>query len=228
MLDTVKERLSAYLEYKGVSKSEFGRTIGVSSAYVSSMRKSIQPDKLALMAVAYTDLNTDWLLTGIGEMLKSDEESNVELLGRAHSPIMEDTVEVRFFDVNPTATFQDFCESASEAYDTTRIIPLRGERLDDSYCVFEIHGDSMAPTVLSHSRILCKNIPPQQWHHADGVIVIAYASKVVLKRVKHNDLDGGNLLTLTSDNPDYGSEVVQLADIHCIYKAKRIVSQDIY
>lgn len=42
---TVKERLIAYLDYKKVSKSDFGRSIGVSSAYVTSMRKSIDPEK---------------------------------------------------------------------------------------------------------------------------------------------------------------------------------------
>ena len=32
---SVKERLTQYLEIKGINKSEFGRTIGVSSAYIS-------------------------------------------------------------------------------------------------------------------------------------------------------------------------------------------------
>lgn len=68
---TVKERLIAYLDYKKVSKSDFGRSIGVSSAYVTSMRKSIDPEKLQSIAKNYPDLNTGWLMTGDGEMLKS-------------------------------------------------------------------------------------------------------------------------------------------------------------
>lgn len=68
---TVKERLIAYLDYKKVSKSDFGRSIGVSSAYVTSMRKSIDPEKLQSIAKNYPDLNTEWLMTGEGEMLKS-------------------------------------------------------------------------------------------------------------------------------------------------------------
>jgi hypothetical protein len=42
----VKERLTEYLKSKKISKSAFGRDIGVSSAYIASIRKSIQPDKL--------------------------------------------------------------------------------------------------------------------------------------------------------------------------------------
>ena len=36
MEETIKERLTAYLRYKGINKSEFGRIIGVSNAYISS------------------------------------------------------------------------------------------------------------------------------------------------------------------------------------------------
>lgn len=66
---SVKERLGKYLEFKKISKSEFGRVIGVSAAFVGSIRKSIQPDKVESIALNYPDLNIAWLLTGEGEML---------------------------------------------------------------------------------------------------------------------------------------------------------------
>ena len=68
---TVKDRLIAFLENKNISKSEFGRRVGVSSAFVTSMRKSIQPDKIQSIASEFPELNTGWLLTGEGAMLKS-------------------------------------------------------------------------------------------------------------------------------------------------------------
>lgn len=76
MQETVKERLASYLKSKKISQSEFGRTIGVSSAYVSSIRKSIDKDKLRLIQEAYPDLNQDWLLYGEGEMLMSVSQGN--------------------------------------------------------------------------------------------------------------------------------------------------------
>ncbi len=66
---SVKERLKTYLKYKGVNASVFGRTIGVSSAFISSMRVSIQPDKVESIALNYPDLSIEWLLTGKGDML---------------------------------------------------------------------------------------------------------------------------------------------------------------
>jgi transcriptional regulator with XRE-family HTH domain len=69
---TVKERLIEYIKYKQISTREFCRTINVSETYVNSMRSSIQPDKLVRIAYHYPDLNTTWLMTGEGEMLKAN------------------------------------------------------------------------------------------------------------------------------------------------------------
>lgn len=74
---SVKERLIAYLDYKCISKSEFGRAIGVSTSYIHSIRKSIQPDKIQGIAQNYADLNINWLLTGEGEMLLEDDNANL-------------------------------------------------------------------------------------------------------------------------------------------------------
>ena len=69
---SVKERLIEFIKYKELSNSEFGRSIGVSAAFVSSMVKSIQPDKIERITLKYPELNIEWLLTGEGKMLKSE------------------------------------------------------------------------------------------------------------------------------------------------------------
>jgi hypothetical protein len=67
----VKDRLIEYINFKQISKSEFCRSINVSAAFISSMRKSIQPGKIERIALKYEDLNTGWLLTGEGSMIKN-------------------------------------------------------------------------------------------------------------------------------------------------------------
>ena len=85
---SVKDRLTQYLDSKNISKSAFGRDIGVSSAYISSIRKSIQPEKIKRIALKYPDLNTTWLLTGDGEMLIKPEDKIAEKSG------------IPFYDIN--------------------------------------------------------------------------------------------------------------------------------
>ncbi len=68
---SVKERIREFIKFKGISTREFCRQIGVSGTYVSSMRSSLQPDKLLRIAQAFPELNTGWLITGEGEMMRS-------------------------------------------------------------------------------------------------------------------------------------------------------------
>lgn len=72
----VKERLIEYVRYKELSKSEFCRIIGVSNAFISSIRKSIQPDKIESIALNFPELNLTWLLTGQGQMLNFNERKS--------------------------------------------------------------------------------------------------------------------------------------------------------
>ena len=72
---TVKERLMRYLYNKDIKSNYFCSKIGVSAAFISSMRKSIQPDKLYSIAVNFPDLSIEWLLTGEGNMLRKSYEN---------------------------------------------------------------------------------------------------------------------------------------------------------
>jgi transcriptional regulator with XRE-family HTH domain len=77
---TVKSRLIEYLESKHLSKSDFSRKIGVSASFVTSIRKSIQPDKIKSIALYFPELNIDWLLTGEGNMEKENKERSTNNL----------------------------------------------------------------------------------------------------------------------------------------------------
>lgn len=71
---TVKERIKTFIKYKDISVRSFEHKCGLSYGYINNMRVSIQPDKITSIAAQYPDLNTGWLLTGEGEMLKSEEK----------------------------------------------------------------------------------------------------------------------------------------------------------
>lgn len=106
MNDTIKERLVAYLKYKGVNKSEFGRAIGVSNAYITSIRKSIQPDKVQKISSHFPDLNMNWLMTGEGEMLKAtvnqtaNGDNNTQVAGNANHINSQATIEKALAEIS--------------------------------------------------------------------------------------------------------------------------------
>lgn len=65
---TIKERLKLFIRNLGISEREFCRNIGVGSAYIASIKKSIKADKLDAITKRYPELNPIWLMRGTGEM----------------------------------------------------------------------------------------------------------------------------------------------------------------
>lgn len=121
MESTVKERVEIFLKAKKISKTDFGKAIGASNAFVSSMRKSIGPDKLQSIASAYPDLNIEWLLTGEGQMLKPQSghtvvtgdvsgngnnfvAGNNNNIGASSNPHIEDAEVIETLDAIPVIT----------------------------------------------------------------------------------------------------------------------------
>ena len=223
-------RIKEIMAYFGYNQASMAKVTDIKQPNLSAILKGKRAcdDGIINKICISLDIQRDWLLTGEGDMLRS-YESNATLVGKAAVAIEDVTVPVRFFEVTPTATFQEFCAGVSEAPDTTYIIPRPNEHIDESYCVFEVCGDSMAPQIQNHARVLCQEIPPTRWHSlSDGVIAIAYADRFVIKRIATNKLSTENYLIISSDNPDYPEqETVWLADIRAIFKAKRVISSDI-
>ena len=63
---------------KDIKSNYFCSKIGVSAAFISSMRKSIQPDKMQAISIQFPELNPLWLLLGQGEMLLPNEKKEGE------------------------------------------------------------------------------------------------------------------------------------------------------
>ena len=68
---TIKERLILFIKSLSIGQGKFEAKCGLSNGYVNNIKRSIQPDKLQKISLQYPSLNTGWLMTGEGEMLKT-------------------------------------------------------------------------------------------------------------------------------------------------------------
>ena len=152
------------------------------------------------------------------------------MLGHAQRISSDEAVNVKYYEISPTASFVSFCNEMSEDADSVKIIPEHNEVLDDSYCVFKVTGESMAPQIQDQARVLCREVNPTRWHQLrDCIVAIAYDDKFVIKRIQKNKLESSNYLVLASDNPEYpDTEKVSVSSIRCVFKAVRIISQRIF
>ena len=69
-MGTVKGRTVRFVKFKGITMKTFEQKCGLSTGYVTSMRKGFGSDKLNNVLNAFPELNRDWLLYGEGEMIK--------------------------------------------------------------------------------------------------------------------------------------------------------------
>lgn len=70
---TIKELLIAFISYLHLGQGKFEKECGLANGYVNNIRKSITPEKLQQIALRYPELNTGWLMTGEGEMLRPEQ-----------------------------------------------------------------------------------------------------------------------------------------------------------
>jgi len=75
---SVKERLTLFAKSKKKSVRAFEIECGLIVGYTNSIRVSMQPDKVRCITSHYPDLNSGWLLTGEGEMLKKNKDINID------------------------------------------------------------------------------------------------------------------------------------------------------
>lgn len=226
-------RLKELMQHYGLTANAFARKSGVDPSNYNKMLSGTQKisDKtIGKIGKTWPEVNIDWLKTGQGSMLIDVPDGYVKMLGKPKVEIRENLIDVKYYEVSPTASFREYCQGMQEDPEYISILPIMGEYIDDSYCVFKITGDSMAPQIQNKAMVLCREVSPTRWHMLrDDVVVIAYGYHFVIKRIVENCLDSKNYLILDSDNPEYAEEMkVSLADIRCIFRAERILLQTIY
>ena len=81
----MKERLIEFLAYLGMGQTKFEEKVGLSRGFVNTLKDNLTLKTLTKIETAYPELNTDWLKTGEGEMLK-EEKSGVQFYGPENAP----------------------------------------------------------------------------------------------------------------------------------------------
>lgn len=214
METTVRERLTAYLKFKKVSFTAFGNAIGVSNAYVTSIRKSIQPDKIQAIALNYPDLNINWLLTGEGDMLKHVPSTEEEAAPKGKA--------IRYWvDVDATGGGVQLFDDTL----TSRHIDIQIPQFSDCTDAVNLSGDSMHPLYRGGDIIILKEWTESFIEYGNVYLIITRNGNRMVKRIQ----PGGDAahITCVSENPDYKPFEVERGDILRLYIVKGSISKNV-
>lgn len=193
---TVKDRVKNFCKSKGIRVSDFEKTLNVANGYVNSISKSIGIDKINTILENYPNLSLEWLLTGKGEMLKTDEPVNIALPASQNEPQA-----IPFYDgfaVGGKGGFT-FALSQQDVKDYYVVPKFKDKKID---FMIEVTGSSMYPKYNSGDVIACTIINENTFIQWNKVHCIATREQGLLIKRLHQSKDPKKL-TLVSDNKDY-------------------------
>ena len=227
----ILNRLKEYIDLKGLSISAFEKSIGMSNASFGKQLKkkgAIGTDKLEHILTVYSDLSPLWLMTGEGEMLKTNtinqELNNLHQKKTIKSIICNDDPFDSLMhpakqspDAIPLVSAQavggfagkDFLISENDVQAYYVVPKFRNLSVD---FMIEVIGDSMMPRLFPGDIIACSIITNPsfiQWNKPH--LIATREQGLIVKRLRRGtDKD---CLLAVSDNPDYDPFDIPKADI---------------
>ncbi|MFC0780536.1 helix-turn-helix transcriptional regulator [Flavobacterium sp. HJSW_4] len=147
------ERVREYLDYKGITKYKFCNDLGFSNKFLDNS-SNMGTDKACKILHYYPDLNSEWLLTGNGPMIK-EENTSVVIMNSDRKTVdsLHASQEIPLYDLEAVAGLRELFSSGEpqRILDTIKIPNL--PKCDGA---ISVTGDSMYPLLKSGDIILYK------------------------------------------------------------------------
>lgn len=216
MDNTIKDRTLEFIRYKGISMKAFETKCGLSSGYVTSMRKGYGSEKLSNVLTAFPELNRDWLLYGEGNMLLSPSSSSTSPVNEQDFP-REESRAATFVKLIPVAaqggSLTDFIYSVKESDCELLASPIR----DVDFAV-QVSGDSMAPEYPNGSHVYVKRINERAFIEWGKVYVLDTCNGSVIKILVPSEREGYVRCLSINNDPKFAPFEVSMNDIRGVYR----------
>lgn len=205
-MNSVKERLQHFLKEEGISSSEFARKMGLSSAYVASMRKSMPVEKVEKLTQVFPQINRDWLLYGDGEMYRDMGNTNINphRLDLHMVPLIPTQAQAGSFEIYVKGVTEDECQRVYS--------PNKAAKL-----AIRVNGDSMEPRIHNGTILLIEKINDKAFIPWGSPLVLDTENGSIVKMLYPSE-KGDEYLEARSYNPSYPPFQVPKESIFGIYR----------
>lgn len=194
---SVKDRLLDFVAYTGLSRRKFQERINVSNSYIQNISEGIGADVMNRISIQFPDLNTSWLLTGEGEMLKSSCDVVSQKSSNTRPRIPYDAAAGTL-----TETVEGVAEYQCEQVPIIGVFP----RYDFT---IRIVGRSMEPEYFAGDEVACLRVNEKRFLQWGRLHVLDTTQGVVIKRI----YDNGDCIVCKSFNPEFPDFSIPKEDI---------------
>ncbi|NLL27992.1 MAG: helix-turn-helix transcriptional regulator [Bacteroidales bacterium] len=185
----LKQNILKYLDFKGISKYEFYQKTGVSNG-VLSQTSGLSEDGILKFISYYTDVNPEWLLTGKGEMIKSDRPALIET---------QDIIKgIPLITYDAVAGFSNMDNEGAAEEDFVRYIVPEFINKGVEFLI-RVSGSSMYPKYSNGDILACRFIKDRLFFQWGKIYVIDSSQGILVKRVRKHE-KYPEYIILESDN----------------------------
>ena len=149
------ERMREYLDYKGITKYKFCNDLGFSNKFLDNS-SNMGTDKACKILHHYPEINSEWLLTGNGPMVKEDN-ANIIIMNNDRKTIdsLQVSQEIPLYDLEAVAGLVPLFGNHRALQPVDHIsIPFLPKCDGAVY----VTGDSMQPLLKSGDIVMYKII----------------------------------------------------------------------
>lgn len=203
----IKDRVLQLAELLGLGKKKFCEDIGMTYSNFTGKAKETPLNSTAIANILsiVPNVNIEWLITGNGDILRSDTDTPIataELAVVGGIPLIPIEAMAGVLSGNSAQVMEQECEHYN--------IPM----FKGAEFLIRISGDSMQPKYYSGDIVACKRLPLDTFFQWNRVYVVDSEQGVIIKRVRRGSDD--RHIVFVSDNTAYEPFELPLEKIYSI------------
>ncbi|MET3030633.1 S24 family peptidase [Flavobacterium johnsoniae] len=210
------ERMREYLDYKGITKYKFCNDLGFSNKFLDNS-SNMGTDKACKILHYYPEINSEWLLTGNGPMIKEDN-TNIVIMNNDRRTIdtLHVSQEIPLYDLEAVAGLRELFNSGKpqRVLDTIKIPNL--PKCDGA---ISVTGDSMYPLLKSGDIVLYKETEFENIFFGEMYLLSVklndWEEYITVKYVQKSDL-GSEFVKLVSQNSHHQPKDIHISKISAL------------
>lgn len=210
------ERMREYLDYKGISKYKFCNDLGFSNKFLDNS-SNMGTDKACKILHYYPEINSEWLLTGNGSMIKEDN-SSIVIMNNDRKTVdpMHVSQEIPLYDLEAVAGLRELFSSGEpqRILDTIKIPNL--PKCDGA---ISVTGDSMYPLLKSGDIILYKETEFENIFFGEMYLLSVklndWEEYITVKYVQKSE-QGSEFVKLVSQNSHHQPKDIHISKISAL------------
>lgn len=201
------ERLQYYMHTKGINDNQMTVNAGLSVGLIGKAKnsnKGMNAINIEKILLAYPDLNSDWLLTGRGDMLKSpstpkdNQQQNSGGL-KVQKATPGSGKGIPLIPMDAIAGFPADGNGAAYLENCERYVIPEFENKGADFLI-RVSGDSMMPLYYSGDLLACHKIADIRFFQWGTVYVLETSQGVIVKRVHESEAHDDCVLCVSENN----------------------------